>query len=989
WHPMKMQTALLPSLLLLLLTAAEVPGGAATSASCGYNGCPAAVPRRVNLHIVPHTHDDVGWLRTVDQYYYYSVQFILDNVIRELSLDSKRKFTYVEMAFFYRWWREQSNSTRDQVRQLVANGQLHFAQGGWCMNDEATTHYADIVDQQTLGMRFLNDTFGDCARPRVGWQIDPFGHSKEFAALLAQMGLDAFYFARIHFLDEVQRVITRRMQFVWHASRDFGSPSADIFAGDFVSGYCYPPGTNYEGGDQPVQDDPQLHDFNVAEAVRKFIVQVDLLRLAHRTSHLLLTMGCDFAYENARKNFKIIDKLIAAVNANTSQHNLTAYYSSPDCYTKAVNDEGLAYAVKTGDFFPYASGPNSYWTGFYSSRPALKRLVRWASGHLQAVKQLAAVGPAVLGDASERLDRLRQAQGWRSITMQWLIGHKRVSNAVLYRRAGLVRPSDLLHRTEKQAVAFDYALRLSDGIASSDPLWQARLAQLQFGNLSQRDGLRACQLLNASYCPVSELATGRFFVTFYNPASRLSWHSARLPVTGRYYRVLDEAGAPVTSQTIPVNNGTLRVPERNLSIAVNELAFFVASIPPLGYAVYSVEPCNSTDPGASVFTPILPTTNAGRSASEISVGLAFYIGMRGNSSGEQFRPSGAYVFRPTTDRPQTLSARIQAQVIGPVVNETHFNYNDWAYLVTRQYPGASSNYLEAESTVGPLPLDDGVGREVVAVYSADGLSASSGEFLVDSNGRQLMRARRDPSRPEAAQFRPANAIVSVADAARQLTVLTDRAAAASSRPAEGQLSVMLHRVTLDDDGFGVGEALRERGSDGRGLVVKTSHWYFLAEPAAAADRYRLLASQRHRSPLVTFSLLQPRSAWCQWSALTAPLPDSVQILTLEPWRQSPDRLLLRLENIFQANESSAHSGPVTVDLGATFSAFAILDAVELNLSANQRLADQTRLKWRSMQTEAVDQQPRRGPLTKSLEMTLRPMEIRTFEIRVAYKGGTL
>uniref|UniRef100_A0A1I8FAC3 Alpha-mann_mid domain-containing protein n=1 Tax=Macrostomum lignano TaxID=282301 RepID=A0A1I8FAC3_9PLAT len=333
WHLMKMHTALLPSLLLLLLTAAEVPGAAATSASCGYNGCPAAVPRRVNLHIVPHTHDDVGWLRTVDQYYYYRVQFILDNVIRELSLDSKRKFTYVEMAFFYRWWREQSNSTRDQVRQLVANGQLHFAQGGWCMNDEATTHYADIVDQQTLGMRFLNDTFGDCARPRV-----------------------------------------------WHASRDLGSPSADIFAGDFVSGYCYPPGTNYEGGDQPVQDDPQLHDFNVAEAVRKFIVQ-------------------------------IIDKLIAAVNANTSQHNLTAYYSSPDCYTKAVNDEGLAYAVKTGDFFPYASGPNSYWTGFYSSRPALKRLVRWASGHLQAVKQLAAVGPAVLGDASERLDRLRQAQG--------------------------------------------------------------------------------------------------------------------------------------------------------------------------------------------------------------------------------------------------------------------------------------------------------------------------------------------------------------------------------------------------------------------------------------------------------------------------------------------------------------------------------------------------------------------------------------------------
>lgn len=39
--------------------------------------------------------------------------------------------------------------------------------------------------------------------------------------------------------------------------------------------------------------------------------------------------------------------------------------------------------VKQDDFFPYADGPHKFWTGFFSSRPALKRYERLSYNFLQ------------------------------------------------------------------------------------------------------------------------------------------------------------------------------------------------------------------------------------------------------------------------------------------------------------------------------------------------------------------------------------------------------------------------------------------------------------------------------------------------------------------------------------------------------------------------------------------------------------------------------
>ena len=50
------------------------------------------------------------------------------------------------------------------------------------MHDEAAPHYIDMIDQTTLGHRFVKQVFN--VTPRIGWQIDPFGHSAVQAYLL-------------------------------------------------------------------------------------------------------------------------------------------------------------------------------------------------------------------------------------------------------------------------------------------------------------------------------------------------------------------------------------------------------------------------------------------------------------------------------------------------------------------------------------------------------------------------------------------------------------------------------------------------------------------------------------------------------------------------------------------------------------------------------------------------------------------------------------
>jgi hypothetical protein len=65
-------------------------------------------------------------------------------------------------------------------------------------------------------------------------------------------------------------------------------------------------------------------------------------------------------------------------------------------------------------------------------------------------------------------------------------------------------------------------------------------------------------------------------------------------------------------------------------------------------------------------------------------------------------------------------------------------FSEWAAQTVRVYKGARE--AEVEWTVGPVPVGDGVGKEVVARYTTG--IASAGRLWTDSNARDMLPRRR-------------------------------------------------------------------------------------------------------------------------------------------------------------------------------------------------------------------------------------------------------
>jgi lysosomal alpha-mannosidase len=910
------------------------------------------------------------------------------------------------MAFFWRWWMNQHDYVRHSVKKLVDNGQLEFVHGGWVSNDEATAHYTAIIDQMTFGLRKLNETFGKCGRPRIAWQIDPFGHSKEQASLFAQMGLDGLFFSRLHNNDRETRWKNKEMEMIWRGNEDLGE-SSDVMTSIFWKDYSPPPGFCFDEdcGDDAIIDndlyaDPKLK--NVDAKVNQFIEYATNQSKSYKTNHILVTMGGDFQYRNADRWYNNLDKLIRHVNEKQeSGSNVNVFYSTPSCYLKALNDSGTKWSTKTDDFFPYATGDHSYWTGYYTSRPSLKRFIRESNAILQVCKKMDALAGLNSSDLAI-IDIAKEA-------------------------VALVQHHDGVSGTAQQHVTFDYAKRLSRGMEECEKVFNdvikpdgSEESSSGEQTLDSNDDkwIRFCPLLNISICDVSQ-NNKQFTVTVFNGLGRNQTQYLRIPVEAdekTAFTITGPNGESIKG-TVTSNMG-LDVP-----IAQSKAQLiFPANLPPLGYAAYKITKGAAEDSDSDENQ--IPSTEEDDTDAEIQVvsnqhfGVKFrrgllhsiiqngletkitqnfywYSPMKYDNDTKQ--ASGAYIFRPNGTKafPVGLNGELLEYklVWNDYVKEMRQKIAPWLTQVIRIYDDRPQ--MEYEWTIGPIPVDDKekVGKEIVTRFSIPDIR-NAGVFYTDSNGRQIMKRTRDyqptysyptSTEPVASNYYPITSMVYIKDAVQQLSILTDRAQGATSLE-DGSIEIMVHRRLLQDDGYGVVEPLNEPGVDGKGLIVRGRHWALLTPPSEGPKAIRTLASEVFNGPVMLFNPGVASSSPSYWGIKTN-VPPQINVLTVEQWHK--ETVLIRLEHMFQSGEDPVLSAPINVDLANMFApVFTVVNATELTLSANRPVGDMSETKFQSTKNSVrhylgLEGKPHSGKATRKhrttdLKINMKPMEIRTF-----------
>ncbi|VDN06230.1 unnamed protein product [Thelazia callipaeda] len=355
--------------------------------------------KQLEVIVVPHSHNDPGWIKTFEEYYEVHTQNILNNMLTSLQKMDEMRFVYAEMSFFEKWWAEIDEKSREIVKQLLKSGKLEILTGGWVMPDEANSHYYAVISQLMEGHEWIQNHIGKDYKPKNHWSIDPFGLSPTIPYFMKMSNLSNGVVQRVHYSVKKYLAEKQELEFMWRQlwsgfsnTTDFTMHVMPFFSYD-VPHTCGPDPKiccqfdfkrTAEGGLSCPWGIAAV-DITNANIKKKAAVLYDQYRKKaqlFKTNVVLIPLGDDFRYDSKfewNAQYENYIKLFKYMNAE-KEWNVNARFGTLNDYFQLVHqrlhEDKTDLSVLSGDFFTYADRNDHYWSGYYTSRPFYKRLDR-------------------------------------------------------------------------------------------------------------------------------------------------------------------------------------------------------------------------------------------------------------------------------------------------------------------------------------------------------------------------------------------------------------------------------------------------------------------------------------------------------------------------------------------------------------------------------------------------------------------------------------
>ena len=854
----------------------------------------------LDIHVIPHSHMDPGWIKTYEEYYNQQVKHIFDNVFIQLTNETdftdestnNRTFVYCEMINFKRWYISLNETQQQQIKQLIKQERIEFVGGGLVMNDEANSLYQDIIDQLRKGNQFIKEEFNITSN--IGWMLDPFGHSEGNALIHSALGFEYLVINRIDYQEHMGRVENGTLEFIWKPFNGDKSIFTNILP------YHYGTSSYFNF----LHDETKkINDDRIANFTETFVSLVKNKTNGYLHDQYLFLLGDDFTFYKKNYLFQKAEAIMNHIKTNSTykDNNITMFYSTPSKYFKAVkqklSEKNIELPIETSlDFFPYADYPYAYWTGYFTSRPYLKGMAKYLSNlHLTSSTFL-------LDTALQKRNNQKDIQLLRLQNMVGLLQHhdaitgtakEKVSNDYII--MGKNASNETTHKIINVLKENDYLLDINDiNICLSNPT-------IDYG-CNNTFSLHQSDINKTIIGLVNPGIEGEILITmeFKIEESRYKIYNKKNDEIPSDFYCLDKTNFNynytcfltffyefskdiiLSTFTIEKTNDTnvnqfLQYPTSSLSLMQNQ-----GNIKSLIF-----------HPNNQSFSILIYETTLREYNFNLYHG--FYQGFnKKNSKDTSIRPrksnfDGAYIFAPTQLRPTKfeINTTNSFYYIGNISTVFMLSFSNDTYMLISVF--YSPFIFKVDSIIAPilifndnnyiLGLNSNIQNNIsLNTDITENENETSSEFWTDSNGLQMKRRiinhrnyKYIPNEPVAHNFYPVTTAISLRERNKkeyfsdpyeyltqndkQLTIFTDRPQSGSSL-LQGEIMLIILRSSLSDDQRGVGEPLYETASSK--VFFKLSHFIMIGHSIytkykSIQNNYRSLSmihNSFYRSPLL-------------------------------------------------------------------------------------------------------------------------------------------